>query len=721
MNAFRLGLRVPDSLHLQMPLSISSLSYSYQTDGSGIGTSTAAVVFMIDTAVEPDELRLQKKALRGAIASMAAETFVGLVETRRSSVGFYDVSRPLHEWNSDSACSASLWVNVCTMVPISGAALGAPSTTKRSRADKDADLDALLRTSLAFRRIMQPLRDCKQRLLSVVRSLRCCKQFTKRGMRESSLGGSLDVLVRVLPPSRTCDGGPYARRREADTIGPATRVVCCLGGASTVGLGSFVDDDGDTDELTVAARANDAYASMKELGRSLRTAGMIVDVLVGGQRAVDVASVLCVTKPTGGSVVLHENFGSRFASNLATVVAAVENCGKTSIEVTVRGPIRVSEWLGPVYPGTSRTRTGSLVGTSWTSSSIDAVSSLSNVRGSHHVGIVLDVGAAEAPVDIQVTVSHEGKDRSRCTVHTCRAVRRGEAAAVIGNIYQGVSAALLAKRMIARVLSEMDRGPDEDLHERLLDIRHALGKAAFDTAEALCSNSSRSLGGSKMPTLDARLMPLARRLYFMCHGSLFGDILYHQDEKYALWSQFLNGAPEFCERVLAPRLLSFPSGSRNCEDVPPVSLALDSDSVLLMDCGTHLLLWIGASVQESDEALQAAAKRARVIETSRFPVPLVIMSREGTSSSRYMLARLIPIHQDSREEQVTQLPVLGGMSAGDIDIIQSRLLMTDVPSLFQWLRRSSIQVPVARGVRIKEEAERGGAVPSQFCVGRPEL
>ena len=669
-----------------VPLSYRFRVLDTNDNGAGGDSGTgSAVVFLVDTAVDHDEMAMLKKALQRALRAMPDTTWVGIVEARRASVGFYDIN-PEHFANDGGGGRVN--TVSCTMLPI--AMEPTFSSTDDDARHSDAHVDTLQPSSVSFRHIVRPLRECRQTVLAVVTSLRCCHRFTRWRDRQTSLGGALQRILNLLPPNIPSKSDPHR------AVGPATRVVCCVGGPSTLGIGAHLTDDDSADvfDQTVEdAKLIDSNAELRRLGCRLHAAGMTADVLVGGQRAVNVPGVALMVTQTGGSVLLHDDFGNTFASNLVKLVAASENVGAMSIQVVLSGALRINGWFGPVDHTSQKDRTG--VGSlSCVVSSINASSRISSDGPcQRHVGILLDAGRQDASgrggaVDIQVTVAQKLRGETRGKVFTLRVMMHGNLSRVVKDMYQEVAAVLVAKRAVAQIDTDNIADIDEQLHA----VRARVGSTMLDVATATSTNAHHT-----RPVLAHHLIPLATRLYFLCHGALLGDVLRHQDEKAALWALFLESGTDFCDRVLAPTLLSFPSGMRVYEELPAVSLALCSTAVLMMDCGTHLLIWVGAYVRDDDAAVHAALEHTESLAAARYPTPARVVAREGSSASRYMLARLIPIHQDGTAEQIAQLPVLGGMKPDDLESLQRRLLMTDVPSLYRWLLDEGIAPPSTVG------------------------
>ncbi|KAK3264434.1 hypothetical protein CYMTET_26828, partial [Cymbomonas tetramitiformis] len=97
---------------------------------------------------------------------------------------------------------------------------------------------------------------------------------------------------------------------------------------------------------------------------------------------------------------------------------------------------------------------------------------------------------------------------------------------------------------------------------------------------------------------------------------------------------------------------------------------------------------IGAEVLEEAALLQGAAKNyANTLAAGRHPAPVVRAFREGTSMSRYLLARLVPLHKDAIEEQESRFPQLRIMPPEELQRLRSKFLHTDEPSFSEWMHK----------------------------------
>jgi Gelsolin repeat len=84
------------------------------------------------------------------------------------------------------------------------------------------------------------------------------------------------------------------------------------------------------------------------------------------------------------------------------------------------------------------------------------------------------------------------------------------------------------------------------------------------------------------------------------------------------------------------------------EQVPPETLRLLPDSVLLLDTYDNVYVWIGRAVPAATAAAVRVASLQQVqrMTAERFPAPRVLCVADGSSFARFVTCRLGPSHRD---------------------------------------------------------------------------
>lgn len=163
----------------------------------------------------------------------------------------------------------------------------------------------------------------------------------------------------------------------------------------------------------------------------------------------------------------------------------------------------------------------------------------------------------------------------------------------------------------------------------------------------------------------------------------------------------------------------------------PCDLILDANTVIVLDCGTQIFLWLGSNLdmpgdaaaavrRESLRALAAASGDdaaavaaaldagdlvarsvhvAHACAVGRVPVPELRACLEGTGDERYVLSRLAPTTTDEEGDIQAQLPHLAAAYAEDaayteqmIAHIVRRLPRSDDPSLVAWAAQAGVDI-----------------------------
>lgn len=165
----------------------------------------------------------------------------------------------------------------------------------------------------------------------------------------------------------------------------------------------------------------------------------------------------------------------------------------------------------------------------------------------------------------------------------------------------------------------------------------------------------------------------------------------------------------------------------------PCDLILDANTVIVLDCGTQIFLWLGSNLdlpedataavrRESLRALAAASGGdpttvapasavapgslvlrsvhvAHACAVARVPVPELRACREGTGDERYVLSRLAPTTNDDEEDIQAQLPHLAAAYAENaayteqmVAHIVRRLPRSDDASLVAWAAQAGVDV-----------------------------
>jgi hypothetical protein len=183
-------------------------------------------------------------------------------------------------------------------------------------------------------------------------------------------------------------------------------------------------------------------------------------------------------------------------------------------------------------------------------------------------------------------------------------------------------------------------------------------------------------------TVPQNIEQLPLVLYHLAKGPLLGDLVASYDDRVVEGALVLRSGVEACVRLALPTLLSFNSAG-DLKQLPLITLSLDSNRILFMDCHSHILVWSGLNVTHGsyDVFRDVCLSRALVSSQSRLPQPIVLCFNEGDSNARWLSSRLSPAHQDPSYLH----PSLQGLSIQAIQALCGKFTPTDQPSYHQFM------------------------------------
>eukprot|EP00053_Salpingoeca_punica_P016973 m.162183 g.162183 ORF g.162183 m.162183 type:complete len:251 (+) comp17084_c1_seq1:2615-3367(+) len=157
------------------------------------------------------------------------------------------------------------------------------------------------------------------------------------------------------------------------------------------------------------------------------------------------------------------------------------------------------------------------------------------------------------------------------------------------------------------------------------------------------------------PTLPSSLETLPWFVYSLWRGPLFSYMLQHTDDIYSLRELFACASLDIMRRMACPNLFVVHSAGE-MESVPPTTLELRHNRVLLLDNFTHVFVWKGSDVVAGDPREMQCQVVANRMLSEQFPAPHVLVVEEGASLARGVLCRLAPFHNDTIAEQIADCP-----------------------------------------------------------------
>ena len=205
------------------------------------------------------------------------------------------------------------------------------------------------------------------------------------------------------------------------------------------------------------------------------------------------------------------------------------------------------------------------------------------------------------------------------------------------------------------------------------------------------------------------------------------------------WVVFL-GLEALCHAYGACMQVTVDAERQNVREMASCDLVLDSNTAVVLDCGTHIFLWLGANIELPPNLSSAIRKRslaaldsstaggaaaaallqspqspaasgilnacvqvAHACAVGRVPVPELKVCLEGTGDERYVLSRLAPTDSMARGDLVlAQLPHLvelydedAAYAAAMVAHITRRLPKTDEPGFVAWAAQGGVDLRAA--------------------------
>ena len=178
--------------------------------------------------------------------------------------------------------------------------------------DKILVFQGVWRTALRLQ-FLAPLRSCMVPVCAALDALRPYHHLQLPRDRPRCIGVAIEVachLLKLLGVSTTTSN-------DASSTGDCGHIIAMMGGPLTAGPGYVPTAalDGEV-EAGDQFRKSLAKKYFKQLAATVRGAGVVVDMLIGGLNAANVALLTLLSEATGGTLILQEGFGGLLAQNM---------------------------------------------------------------------------------------------------------------------------------------------------------------------------------------------------------------------------------------------------------------------------------------------------------------------------------------------------------------------------------------------------------------------
>ena len=147
-----------------------------------------------------------------------------------------------------------------------------------------------------------------------------------------------------------------------------------------------------------------------------------------------------------------------------------------------------------------------------------------------------------------------------------------------------------------------------------------------------------------------------------------------------------DGFPYFMKKSMMGRSPSTPIHPELMV-LPPETLALMSDAIVVLDTEREIFIWIGSERSEldADPLYDHCVSLALSMNQERFPPSIIRVVREGSSSARFVLSNLIPSHKDPIETSFLSLPFLATLPPPYLRQHCNKFLRTDDMSFREYM------------------------------------
>jgi protein transport protein SEC23 len=242
---------------------------------------SAPVVLLIDDSLDEEHLTQLQESLHKFLDSLSPATRIGIVTYGRT-VAVFDLS--------ESGVAAA------DVLP------------------GDSSLSHDLKQMLIYGTgvYMAPIHVCLAIAHSIVSALRPYRGGAGEAQRERCLGTALEVVLSLIQ-------GPATELplSSSKRFGGRSRVLLCAGGPNTLGPGSLPYSN---THPNYAYMERKATKHMEHLGQEARRLDIALDVMCAGTCPARIPTLQPLADASGGVLVLHDDFGEVFCTNLQRAV-----------------------------------------------------------------------------------------------------------------------------------------------------------------------------------------------------------------------------------------------------------------------------------------------------------------------------------------------------------------------------------------------------------------
>ena len=612
----------------------------YKLEKKGLANQPI-VFFIIDTAIEEDELMHLKEKIQIAVDGLPDECKIGIITfgtmTMLLEVGFTDFPK-LHTFKGDKKYSAQDIQNILMINPNNSKSL--------------------------CKKFIQTKQECNFSVSSFLDDLTVDvfpkKQFERK---HNCAGLALNVAITLL--ETICNGEP-------------SRIELFLGGAPNIGDGKIVSVDlKETVRNIVDFQKNNentqyfkaAFDYYTNLSQRAQKAGQIIDIYSCSFNQVGLLEMKCCSEKTGGYLILSDSFSHACFKDTFLKLFEVDENGylnwnyKAKMDIFLTKPFTVSGGLGYMASIEAKLQnpldmiSKEVIGQGNTRSW--SIGGMHNNSTFTYILDVNDSGVANKRCIIQLTTSYIASDLThRFRVTSFRRKIAGEFNTSLLEIAQSfdqeATTVLLAKYCV-----------DKGYKQEQLETLRWLDKTIIRLITKFSDYKKDDISSFK---LNNRFSQFPQFMYYLRRSPFISDFNSSLDEGIFYKSSLIYETMLNCTIMIQPILYSY---TPEVPEATPVHLDIDhmkDDAVLYLDAFFFVCIWHGKNVadwrdkglHENPEyeniktMLELPQESAQETLMERLPVPKYISCDSGNGQERYVKFTVNP--SCSNSEQNSGIP-----------------------------------------------------------------
>ncbi|GMH33540.1 hypothetical protein BSKO_01374 [Bryopsis sp. KO-2023] len=498
---------------------------------------------------------------------------------------------------------------------------------------------------------------------------------------------------------------------QGQSIPRNERVLVIMGGLGTYGPGAMVLDSNGELVNFKDDPARDGIKMFTRLAAVAQGMGVPVDLFGVGPSSNGVALLEPLGRASGGGLTMHSCVNSAMLAKSIQMSLARTFGTHGLLDVRLSPGLEVTSVIGNVFD-----RMGS--GESGVRKLSSNACTIRNLEVGKAYGLWVEATRDLDQQDLymQVLLGWKALDGS----HVERVVTRklsptGNLVDYMKSINPGPASVLMAKKIVletARMLAIKEKKKAEDirlgLSTKLAYFAQKFGKLLEKKGVGLFG-----FGVKQKWSCPQEMSAFAHALYHLQRGPMIGPLPCTSHDRSFLHSTFLSGSVAVGECMLVPKMYEVDPRSFTLQEVPPIDLALRQDSAILLDHGSHMFIWLGASLATQDgtgekgaaesvgnghsglisSLIHACERHAVSLSSSRFPTPELRIVQEGTDDMRWLLSRVVPGRKDQFADQKNQLPRSMSLDLEDTKRSMGRFPISAEPSLYEWCREFGVEPP----------------------------